>query len=705
VKQVFLNASQTAEVVEVDIPQCGPQDVLIAARASLISTGTETAGYDAGGLLARAVRNPSVVGRVLHSLATEGAVATGRKILAKREELLPLGYSGAGTVVATGRAVLGLARGDRVAYAGAAHAEYVAVNQQLLAVIPEGVSFEAAAFGGVGCIALHGVRLAEPTLGETAVVVGLGLIGLLAAQCARASGMRVIGIEPLAHRREVAQSLGLDLVLDPATEEDLGRTILSLTGGIGADAVLLCAKLQASEVTNASLRYARDRARVVMIGDMGLDLDRGPLFAKELNLRVSRSYGPGRYDPDYECKGLDYPVGYVRWTEGRNLAQLMTMLGDGTLQVDRMISATVGIADAATGYQRLVASPDSALAVVLTYPSKSAEPPTPAPVRVTASRPQTGELRIGVIGAGSFVESNLLPHLSGLGARLHAVANRGNSAFSRLRAVYQPSLLTTDPEELLADPEVDAVIIGTRHDSHAALARAAVLAGKPVQVEKPLALTLAEADSLARLVVERDAMLTIGYNRRLAPTTVALREVLSGLPGPKQFLYRINAPLLPPEHWTLDPNEGGGRLVGEGCHFIDLVCYLAGSEVSEVSGGFVGGGQSASPAQDNFTLTLRFRGGDLATIVYTGQGNPGLEKERLEVFAAGKAFVLDNFARLLAYGTRLPVGLPKREDKGFRAHLASFLGAVRGESALVTTVWDGVRVARIIQQLREGRGE
>ncbi len=698
-KRVVLNPRQVAEVVQADVPPCGPREVLIAVAASLISTGTETAGYDAGGPITRGVRDPSVLRRVVDSLVTEGFDATRRKVIAKGQEQLPLGYSGAGIVVAVGAEVRRVSRGDRVAYVGAPHAEYVAVNENLIAPIPEGVSLEAAAFGAVGCIALHGVRLGEPTLGETAVVVGLGLVGLCAGQCARASGLRVIGVEPLASRRALAATLGFYLTLDPGAEENLGRTILAETDGVGADVVYLCARIEGSDVTNSTLAFARDRARVVMIGDMGLALDRGELFGKELDFKVSRSYGPGRYAPAYESRGLDYPIGYVRWTEGRNLAQVMTMLRDGTLAVEPMISETVPIDDAPDAYRRLVEAPDRTLAVLLTYSAKPIESPRREAVRRASPSGKPGELRVGVIGAGAFVEANLLPQLGGLNARLHAVANRTPGAFSRLQALYAPALLTTDPAELLADADVDAVLIGTRHDSHAALARAALTAGKAVHVEKPLALTLPDAEEVAAMVRETGGLLTIGFNRRLAPTTAALRMALSGVTGPRQFLYRVNAPLMPPSHWSLDPLEGGGRLVGEGCHFIDLVCYLAASDLTAASIAFLGAAARASAAQDNFSIVLRFENGDLATIVYSGEGNPGLAKERLEVFAGGRAYVLDDFVRLSAHGTRLASPVPERPDKGFRGHLANFFDAVRGDAALVTTVEDGVRVARIIENM------
>ena len=705
-KQVFINAAQVAEVVQVDVPVCGVREILVAARASLISTGTETVGYGAGGLFARGLRDPSKVGVLVDSLRERGVAGTIRQIRAKSSERLPRGYSGAGVVVAVGREVRQHAVGDRVAYIGAPHAEYVAVGERVAARIPDGVGFEQAAFGAVACVALHGVRLGEPALGERCVVSGLGLVGLLAAQFARAAGLDVIGVEPLSQRRDLARQLGLTTVLDPASEENLPRALYLHTAGIGADILYLCAAGKDSRVTNVALACCRDRGRVVVLGDVGLDLDRAILFEKELELRVSRSAGPGRYDRHYESAGVDYPVGYVRWTEGRNLVCFLELIAHGRLQVTPLLSVVVPIEEAATAYSRLVEDPAGSVAAVLTYAGPP-EPPRAEPIRREAGRHHDDkQLRVGVIGAGAFVMGSLLPHFRKLNARLYAVANRSPGSFSALQALYDPEVLTTSAEVVFADPAVDAVIIGTRHNLHYPLAETALIAGKPVYVEKPMTLTLAQAEALAGVVQERQGLLTVGFNRRLAPTTLALREALAGSPRPRQFLYRVNAPPVPADHWLVDPQEGGGRLVGEGCHFIDLLCYLADADVLEVSGGMVGGGSTLVASPDNFALTTRFANGDLGTVVYSGQGAEHLAKERLEVFAGGCVFVLDDFVALHGYGVAgRDVRLP-RADKGFRATLANFFDAVRGQAELCTTVDDGLRVARVIDAFlrRPGSG-
>jgi predicted dehydrogenase/threonine dehydrogenase-like Zn-dependent dehydrogenase len=702
VKQVFLNAHQVAEVVEVDAPTVGSREVLIAVRASLISTGTETAGYDAGGLVARGLRDPSRVRAVLQSLRRDGLGATVDKIREKARQLTPRGYSGAGVVIAVGSEVRDVAVGDPVAYAGGPHAEFVAVSENLVARIPEHLTFEEAAFGAVACISLHGVRLAEPTLGECVVVVGLGLVGLLAAQFARASGAKVIGVEPLEARRVLGRELGIDITLDPAAVEDLVQAVAFLTDGHGADAALLCAGVKDSAVTNRALAACRDRARAVMIGDMGLDLTRDALFGRELAFRVSRSYGPGRYDRGYEAKGLDYPIGYVRWTEGRNLACFLEQVARGVVRVRELVARRVPIEDAPAAYRALIDEPNSGVAVLLTY-AERATPTQRSPQRRRASAERSDRLRVGVIGCGSFVSQQLLPHFGDLNVELYAVANRTTASFPPLEARFHPAVLATSADVLVNDPAIDAFIVGTRHNLHAALAERIVRAGKPVHVEKPMAMTVSEAERVVAAVGETDGLLTVGFNRRFAPTVEALVRALETAPSPRQFLYRVNGLPVPLGHWTLDPVEGGGRLVGEGCHFIDLLCFLADSDVADATGAFVGGVNPLVPPHDNFAATLRFANGDVGTVIYSGQGTVGLSKERLEVFSAGRVFVIDDFVRLDVHGGRTGGLALRRADKGFRGHLENFFDAVRGRATLRTTVDDGMRVARIIEALARGR--
>jgi predicted dehydrogenase/threonine dehydrogenase-like Zn-dependent dehydrogenase len=696
-KQVFLNASQVAEVMEVEAPSCGPREVLIGVRASLISTGTETAGYDGGGLVARGLREPGRIRAVWESARRDGLRSTIDRIKAKARELTPRGYSGSGVAVAVGAEVRDVAVGDRVAYAGAPHAEFVAVGENLVAPIPSEVTFEEAAFGGVACIALHGVRLAEVALGERVLVVGLGLVGLLAAQLAQASGATVIGVEPLRRRRELARELGIAPTLDPSEAEQWWQTVAFLTRGYGADAALLCAGVKDSAPTNEALAACRDRARVVMVGDMGLALSRRELFGKELLFRVSRSYGPGRYDPDYEARGLDYPIGYVRWTEGRNLACFLDLVAQRRVQVRPMVGKEFPLVQAPDAYRLLVDGPGSAVAVLLTSPEQTTRP-SASSVRRRAVVGKTGRLRVGIIGCGSFVTQQLLPHFPELNAELYGAANRSSGRFPVLEARFHPAVLTTSVDQLVEDPAVDAFIVGTRHNLHAPLAERILRSGKPVHVEKPMGLTLPEAESLAATVQETNGLLTVGFNRRFAPLVDALRGALQDAPSPRQFLYRVNALPVPIDHWTLDPVEGGGRLVGEGCHFIDLVCYLAGAEVLEVSGALVGGANQLASPRDNFVATMRFANGDIGTVAYTGQGAGGASKERLEAFTSGRLFEIDDFDRLVVHGARA-APTPGHRDKGFRGELENFFEAVRGRATLRTTVEDGLRVARIVDTL------
>lgn len=704
-KQVFFNSSQLPEVHEVAAPFCGDKDLLISVRKSLISTGTETAGYDSGSMLSRGLRNPSAIKSVVDSIKEQGYYATYKKIKSKKKELVVRGYSGAGIVTGVGKNVQGFSIGDRVAYAGGPHAEYVAVNENLAARIPEEVRFSEAAFGSLGCIAMHGVRLGEPSLGETCAVLGLGLVGMLVAQLARASGLRVLCMEPNHHRRDLARRLGFTDVIDPTVEDDLAKTLHFFSSGLGVDIMYLCAAIKDSSITNEALSCCRDRGRVIMIGDMGLELDRSPLFQKELSFKVSRSYGPGRYDVNYEAKGLDYPIGYVRWTEQRNLSLFLEMIQRGSIRVKKMISTEFPIENAPEAYRLLVEERNKTLAVLLTYKETETESQTlEAPSLVSLKRTSKDELCIGIIGCGSFVQNNLLPNFHALGAKLYGVANRTTKEFSKIRALYAPEVTTTNSEELIKDPNVDAFIIATHHNTHAFLAKAVLEQGKPVYVEKPLALTLSDTETLAKLVREQKGLLTIGFNRRCAPSVMELRKILLKSPKPRQFLYRINAPVLPSDHWLLDPEIGGGRLIGEGCHFIDLICYLADSEVVKISGGFLGSDTPILRSRDNFAITMCFANGDMGTIVYSGQGNDKLSKERIEVFVAGRVFVIDDFKSLQSYGVKKNVMIPRGRDKSFKSHLNNFFDAVRGKSELITTVDDGLKVAVIIEKFISANG-
>lgn len=700
-KQIFYNSKQLIEISEVPIPEIGDNEILISVKTSLISTGTETVGYNSGSLYSRNIKKLSSIKKIANTINSTGLKNTYRKILEKENELKPTGYSGAGIVVKTGRQVQKYSIGDRVAYIGAPHAEYVVVGENSIARISEGVSFAEASFGALACIALHGVRLADPTLGEKAIVLGMGLVGVLVAQFARLSGMEVICLETIANRRQFAIELGFNTVLDPSSDENIMKTINSCTNGYGADILYLCAGSKNSDVTNNALSFCRDKGRVIMIGDMGLNLIRGPLFSKEIDFKISRSYGPGRYDKQYEQKALDYPIGYVRWTANRNLQYFLQVLSENKINTKNMISKEYSIDEATEAYQQLKDSANNILSIVMTYPDKSLEISAKERHIVKCNRkvPQKNVLNIGVIGCGSFAQQNLLPYFSELGARVYGVANQTSKAFSSIKTLYSPELFTTSVDELINDKQVDGFIIATPHNLHFEQACQIVKSQKPVHVEKPLALNFLEAKTVAHLVIENNSLLTIGFNRRFAPTVVALINILKNYNIPKQYLYRINAPLLPYDHWTMDTEIGGGRLIGEGCHFIDLMCYIANSKVLKISGGFLGSESEGIPAKDNFTINLSFANGDLATIMYSGQGSNLLSKERLEVFFGGNVMILDDFARLDGYGIKSYFSPLKKSDKGFKGHLKNYFDSIRGENNLVTTVHDGLKVAEVIDTL------
>jgi len=489
-------------------------------------------------------------------------------------------------------------------------------------------------------------------------------------------------------------------------EDDLSKTLFFFSSGSGMDIMYLCAGIKDSSLTNEALSCCRDRGRVIMIGDMGLDLDRVPLFQKELSFQVSRSYGPGRYDVNYEVKEMGYPIGYVRWTEQRNLSLFLEMIQRESIRIKEMISTEFPIENAPDAYRLLVEKSDKTLAVLLTYKEGQPESQTlESPSLISFKRTKKDVLSVGVIGCGSFAQNNLLPNFHALDAKLYGVANRTTKQFSKIKAICAPEVTTTSPEQLIRDPNVDAFIIATHHNTHASLVKLVLEQGKPVYVEKPLALTLSDAEALAKLVRDRKGLLSIGFNRRCAPAVVALKKMLLKSPSPRQFLYRVNAPVLTPEHWLLDPEIGGGRLIGEGCHFVDLICYLANSEVVKVTGGFLGSDSPILRSRDNFAITICFANGGMGTIVYSGQGNAKLSKELIEVFVAGRVFVIDDFKSLQSYGVKYDTIKTNGQDKGFKSHLKIFFDAVRGKSKLIATVDDGVRVMRIIEHILDNQAD
>ena len=690
-------------VVDVPAPALGPGTVLVRTSHSLVSAGTESASVGKGGqresLLLRAIRNPALVVKVIDRASTHGVRSTADLVRARISSDQPIGYSCAGTVVEVGPGAERFRAGDRVACCGAGYANHAALNvlsQNLVAPLPDAVSFEEGAFGTLGAIALQGVRRCAPALGDRVAVLGLGLIGQITCQLLRASGAVVMGADVRADRVQRARAGGVTDAFSVA-EVDFTQGVSSRTGGRGADAVIVTAAAPDPGLLNKACEACRRKGRVVLVGDVPIRIARDRIYSKELDFLISTAYGPGRYDPEYEEKGHDYPFAYVRWTENRNLEEVLRLMAAGALDVRTLIDARYPVHEAPAAYRRLAEEPRP-IGILLEYPdAAAAQAAVPhgdtAPRRATGAERRTG-YGVGVVGYGSYFRSVLLPLLKKHeGFRLVSVCAR--TGLSVRHAVEKDGFARggTDYRELLRDPEVDLVYVATRHNLHYAVARAALEAGKATFVEKPMTLTSTEGRELAALAAERGRLLTVGFNRRFSPHAARLKELLVTVAGPKTLLYRVNAGPLPIGHWLLDPVEGGGRLLGEGVHFFDLLAYLAGAEPVRV--------ESLAPpgrARDEAVVNVQFADGSLGALVYAGSGSPGSGKERVEVFCGGASFVLDDYQRLLVHGVA-GKGLQTRlVEKGQREQLENLFRALGGEADLGVTAQDGVRATWCAEQ-------
>jgi predicted dehydrogenase/threonine dehydrogenase-like Zn-dependent dehydrogenase len=676
----------TTEVADVPAPRLDTGQLLIRTTRSLVSPGTERMLLDfgKGSLIEKARQQPDKVRMVLDKVRTDGLRATVESVRNKLDQPLALGYCNAGRVMEVGPGVTGFAVGDRVASNGK-HAEVVSVPVNLCAKVPDRVPEDAAAFTVLGAIALQGIRLAAPTLGETIAVTGLGLIGLLTVQLLRAHGCRVLGLDFDRERLALAERFGAETV-DLSAGADAVRVATAFTRGSGVDSVIITASTKSSDPVHQAALMCRKRARIVLVGVTGLELSRVDFYEKELTFQVSCSYGPGRYDANYEQKGLDYPIGFVRWTEQRNFEAVLDMLADGRVDVAPLISHRFAISDAGRAYE-IIGGAEPSLAVLLTYPDAEAHsealrsrtmvlPRRPSAILVRSGDP--APVTIGVIGSGNYATASLIPALKAAGARLGTIASSGGVSGVHAARKFGFAVTTTDYLTMLHDPELDALVIATRHDSHARLVIEALAAGKHVFVEKPLALTADDIDAIDRAyrgvwASERAPRLMVGFNRRFAPQVVRMRTLLEAQPGPKSMIMTVNAGAIPTTHWTQDSGIGGGRIVGEACHFIDLLRHLTGSPIVSSHRQAM-----ASETGDTVSLTLTFADGSLGTIHYFANGNKAFPKERLEVFAGDRILRLDNFRSLTGYGWKKFSAMNLwRQDKGQKACVAAFLDAIR----------------------------
>jgi predicted dehydrogenase/threonine dehydrogenase-like Zn-dependent dehydrogenase len=701
------------QVLDVPPPALRPHGVVVRTAWSLISAGTERAKVDLGqkSLLGKARSRPDQVAQVVEKVRRDGLLQTYRTVMARLEEQSPIGYSSAGIVTAVGELAGGFNVGDRVACAGgeyANHAEIVYVPGTLCVPVPDDVGLDEAAFATVGAIALQGVRQSEAVLGDRVAVIGLGLVGQLTVQLLRAAGCEVAGMDPNSARCTLAAGFGAGTVTSDSGEAAV-RSLLAATGGQGYDAVILTAATKDDGPVRLAGQIARDRGTVVIVGDVGMNVPRSPFYEKELTLKLSRSYGPGRYDPMYEELALDYPVGYVRWTEQRNMAEFIRLIAERQIDVKILITHRFAIDEAAEAYAVTTERESGSLGVLLEYPQT--DQAEAGRERIWVRRPAetavkaggivagaavagtivAGGMGVSLLGAGNFATATLLPALSadkrfvprgvyttsGLSAR--DVAERNGFAFC-----------AGSEDEVLSDPETTAVIIATRHASHADLAQKALRAGKTVFVEKPLAIT---EDELAAVVVaqrETGGRRTGGFNRRFSPMAQTVARELLHRSSPMAVLIRVNAGSIPLTHWIQRLEEGGGRIIGEMCHFVDLAAFLVGSPAISVSAA------SADPGKppvlrDTLTATLSYADGSIATLLYASIGDTSYSKERVEVFSEGKVMVIDDFRTLtITRSGRTTTERLRRSDKGHANEMRAFLDLAQGADVPTLTFADCV---------------
>lgn len=703
-KQVIVSEGQVS-LHDVPAPMVQPGTVVVQVDHSCVSVGTEMSGVQATGrsLAQRVMQQPQHVRKVVDLVRSEGVASAVRLVRDRLSVELPTGYSCAGRVVEVGAGVAGYKIGDRVACAGAQyayHAEYVCIPTNLAILIPEGVDFAEAATVALGSIALQGIRRAAPTLGEIFVVVGLGFLGQLTVQMLKANGCRVAGVDVDRNRIATARANGLDWGLHPDDVEEVDA-VVRLTGGNGADAVIITAASRSDEIVSAAFRMCRRKARVVLVGDVGLDLRRDDFYAKELDFLISASYGPGRYDENYEEGGLDYPIGYVRWTEGRNMAEYLRLIADQLVDLSPLTRRIYPLAEAGEAYSSIKAAADRPLVVLLSYGGEA----DPAPARrvefpVAGLRAGASErIRIGVIGAGGFAKGMHLPNLAEMSDlyELRAVASRtGHNAAATARR-FGAGYCTTDHRELLQDPAIDAVIIATRHDTHARLALEALRAGKHVLLEKPLALSLDEVEAIESFYDEEDAdkpVLLTGFNRRFSPLIQRISEEVAKRTNPMIINYRVNAGYIPLDHWVHGP-EGGGRNLGEACHIYDLFTFLTQSEVVSVGAEAIVPGTDYYSGSDNFVANMRFRDGSIATLTYTALGSTDFRKEAMEVYVDGSVYSVDDYRSLSVVGPRKELVELRKADKGQKGQLKAFAKAIKTGESWPVPLWQQVQATRI----------
>ncbi len=671
-KQIIQDLRNGDTILEdVPTPSVKSGQILIQTTRSLVSLGTERMLIEFGkaNFIEKARQQPDKVKQVIDKVKTDGLKPTLSAVFNKLGQPLPLGYCNVGKVIAVGKGINEFKVGDRVASNGP-HAEYISVPQNLVAKIPDSVSDEEAAFTVIGAIGLQGIRLANPTLGEIVVVIGLGLIGLITAQLLRANGCRVIGFDYDASKVALANELGVT-ALNPKEGVDQVQFILGATNGIGADAVIITASSKSNDIIAQAAKMSRKRGRIVLIGVVGLDISRADFYEKELTFQVSCSYGPGRYDENYELKGQDYPIGFVRWTEKRNFEAILNAIAAKQIDVAKLITERVPLTKYNDIYSNMGAS--NSIASILIYEENNEFPQH----TINLQHKSFGESKgiLGIIGAGNFTSAMILPVLKSQHATVKSIASSGGLTGTVLAKKYNISYSTTDYKSILNDEEIDLILITTRHNAHASMVVQALEARKHVFVEKPLALNQAELGEILEAYNKNDATINVGFNRRFAPLATKMKRLIGDGTLPINIVATMNAGAIPPNVWVHDMEVGGGRIIGEACHFIDLCTYLSGSQVKAVCMSALGANPSENT--DNASILLKYENGTNAVINYFANGSKSYAKERIEVFSQERTLILDNWRKLKGYGFRGFSNASSDQDKGHKEQFRLLLEIVR----------------------------
>lgn len=696
-KQVVTRKGQIA-VEDVPAPIAGEKEILVRVYYSCISSGTELSALKGAKLplYKRVLQQPAHIKTALEMIRRHGIEETVARIKSVLDSPHSLGYSASGIVLEVGRQVKDIQPGDRVACAGAGvahHAEFVTVPRNLLVKIPERVSLDAASTATLGSIALQGIRRADPRLGEFVAVIGLGVLGQLAVQMLKANGCQVIGVDVNPSRVDLALSLGLDKGLH-AGQRDCVQEAVQFSGGRGVDSVIITASTESSEVIHQAMGMCRRKGKVIIVGAVGLNLEREPFYAKELDVLISTSYGPGRYDPEYELEGRDYPYAYVRWTENRNMEAYLRLLEDKKIKIKPLIQKIYSVEEAAAAYEELQSTVRSSLMTLLEYHQESV---LERKVIIPALKPESKKERfnVAVVGAGSFAQAVHLPNLKKLDNlyRIYAVVSKTGLNVKTIAEQYHAAYAATDFQEVLKDEKVDVVLIATRHHLHASMAMEAARAGKAVFLEKPMAVNPAELKPLAQALEETQVPFLVGYNRRFSPFIQKIKEITAQRKNPLIINYRMNAGFIPLDHWVHSP-EGGGRNIGEACHVYDLFNFLTESTVQHIHVSSISPSVSFSK-NDNFAVTVKYQDGSLGNLIYTALGTPQAPKEEMEIYCGGKIIRLSDYQKLEFVGLNIAPQYSPVQRKGHYEEWTAFAQSMKGGGGFPIPLWQLMQAAEI----------